>query len=165
MNKDTNIIAIAQACEDPKKGLRQTLQAINFTGTEAQATDGFILAITPYEVEKKGLLACEYFKTFKPNSELINFDARQVVSFNGIIKPIKELTDEFPKVEQVRKRSGDNNYLRVGLGRSVLEKILAVMKKNDDDFIELQFDKELNKPVFGKLKDIELTIMPYRLND
>ncbi len=165
MNNDTALIALAHACEDPKKGFRPTLQAINFTGSHAHATDGFMLASLEYELVKPGILKSEFIKSFKPKTEVLALEERKVISLNGVTKTIGELTETFPSVSRVQKHKGDNTHLRIGLSIEVLSKIVTIMKKNNDSHILLEFDSDNMKPIYGELKNgLELTIMPYRVN-
>ena len=172
MTNTQKLLAISQISN--QKDIRDSFKVIHFTGTHAITTDGFMLAKTPCEIQpSEGMkakdLIAEPYQKMKPydgvnnDGAIIQTGANKVVM--GTINPqeIKDLT--YPSIEHIERKQGDNTHLRIGLGLGVLEKIVKMMKKSGKDVIELEFSEESKKPIYGKLGDIDLTIMPCVLHD
>ena len=150
--------AIAQLIK--KNAYRPAMQVINFIGTEAVATDGYILARTPLESEPMKLAGLSIAKMKK--GDILSLEEKKIVN-TATITTINQLEIEYPRYEQVIPH--DNNHLVLGLSLEVLESVVKIMKKNQDNHIKLSFSDNNLQPIKGELKDIELAIMPYRIND
>ena len=170
MNTRDILRALAVVAGSKENQFRLSMTKIRLDGKEACTTDGFILAVAPVETSRPGLIDTRAINEAK-GLDIIDLDTREVKRSkwtNGPREPIKiEDADpelKYPEIEKVRRARGQNKHLRVGLGIAVLENIVKMLKKSDQSMIALEFTEDPMAPVFGTIGEIELTIMPYRIN-
>lgn len=150
-------------------GNRPALQYLKLTETEAQATDGYILASCPITTNRPGFInPVQIKKALKLDS--VDLDNRLVIPSRwqqnaGQTITIEEAPEEinYPPVDKVRKHKGDNRHLRVGLSLQVLESLVKMMKKSDTSTMALEFSENPHSSIYGEMGEIELTIMPARV--
>jgi len=159
MTETKNIQAVAMIAD--KDDYRPALQSVYFTGSEAVATDGFILARTKSDIPEHKRDAAPYQKIRKGQQVDIS---GSIVDVSGVFEP-KTIDVDYPRYQSVIPEEGKNNHLRIGLGVAVLEKLVKSMKKTDAQYVELQFSADNLKPIIGKCGDVEYIIMPMRINN
>lgn len=158
-NITKNIQAVAMIADSDD--YRPALQSVYFTGQEAVATDGFILARTKSDIPEHKRDAVPYQKIRKGQQVDIS---GSIVDVSGVFEP-KIIEVDYPSYQRVIPQEGQNNHLRIGFGVAVLEKLVKSMKKTGALHIELRFSAQKLKPIIGTCGDVEYTIMPYRLED
>lgn len=165
MTETKNIQAVAMIADHDDH--RPAFQSIYFTGSEAVATDGFILARTKSDIPEQKRDALPYQKINGYSS--VNADGsitlKSKLSDNESRLEPKIIDVEYPQYQRVIPQEGQNNHLRIGLGVAVLEKLVKSMKKTDAQYVELQFSADNLKPIIGKCGDVEYIIMPMRINN
>lgn len=163
MTNTQNIQAVAMIAD--KDGYRPALQSVYFTGKEAVATDGFILARTPSDIPEQKRDA-EPYKNMKGYSSVNNDGSitvkNKLSDLESTLVPTKIHAD-YPKYESIIPTN--NNHLSIGLGVEVLEKLVKSMKKTKESYIKLSFSDDNMKPIIGKCGDVEYIIMPYKLHE
>lgn len=165
-----NIKSVALVAD--KKNFRPALKCINFTGTKAVATDGFILAITDCEVPEQKR-DCEAYQKIKKNhlvmdnGDIAEFEKLPLESdLKNTLKPT-EIDCDYPPFEKVIPEEGKNNHLKIGFSVSVLEKLLKSLKANETKIFEMQFSNDPKKPVIAYSSDraVKYVIMPALINN
>lgn len=160
-----NIKAVALIAD--KKAIQPALQVVYFTGEQAVATDGFILALTDSNIPEQKRFAAPY-------QEMKGYSS---VNDDGSISIKNKLTDnpsklepgvsdcDYPRFEQFNPIEEDNQHLKIGLSVSVLEKLIKSLKAADASIIEVSFNKDPLKPilVYPINKKIKYVVMPARL--
>ena len=160
-----NIQAVAMIAD--KDDYRPALQSLYFTGGEAVATDGFILARTPCDISNQKRDAAPY-QVIRGYSS-INQDGSITIQNKMKDMPCtlepEKIDAQYPRYEQILVANGQNKHLRIGLGVKVLEKLVKSLKKTNSDYIELQFTDDAMKPIYGIAGEVEYVIMPYKLSE
>jgi len=162
IKKTMNIKALAQIGDSSD---RRSFQVLRLTPEKVISTDGYILGW----IENNGTLhndSTNFSST--PFAKMSPKDAvtpsGEILTSSGTITP--NVSDEtFPDVDQIFNQLPNNTHLTVGLGLSVLESIVKVMKTSKTQTIALSFSDDPVKPIKAVLRetDINLVVMPWRL--
>lgn len=160
MNETKNIKAVSLIAD--KKDYRKPFTCVNFTGKQAVATDGFIIAITDCDTlpEKR---YCEPYQKMKKNDLFLG---NLIKNNSSVIEP-KFVECEYPSFEGVIPKDNDNDHLRIGLSVSVVEKLIKSIKASGTNIFEINFSSDPVKPiiVYSKNKEVKYVLMPAKLND
>ncbi len=157
----TNLIqsvAIAAKTKDP---FHPGMTNVQFTGTEVVGVDGYMLAVAPFQSEFIGLLPGEPLRKMKKD-DVLDLET-QTIKSGASTTALTAQAGDFPPITSVRRVQGQNTHLKVGMSIYTLEKIVAMLKKSDTTYMNLEFSDDPMKPIFGKIGNIELTIMPSKL--
>lgn len=146
---------------------RPAFQSIYFTGSEAVATDGFILARTKSDIpeQKRDAVPYQSIRGYSTVNQDGSITIKNKLSEMASTLEPEKIEVDYPRYSQVIPPEGQNNYLRLGLGIRVLEKLIKSLKKTNQDYIELQFSNDPMKPILGKCGEVEYIIMPFKLRD
>lgn len=154
-----NIKAVALIAD--KKELRKPMTCVNFTGKQAVATDGFIMAITDCETEIAEKRYCEPYQKMKKNDMFL---ANLISTDNTVIEP-KIIDCEYPDYEKVIPAEGANEHLKIGLSVSILKKLVKSMEATGTQIFEMQFSDDPLKAIvaYSNQREVKYIIMPAKI--
>lgn len=153
------------ACLTSKDYSRTRLQGINIKDGVAYATDGYILGYAPVKDMPDCNIPASIFKGFKDGKDILEVTPEKTRVLNmasGSVREENNITDNFPEVSRVINKDLEGHH--VGLGLDVLTKIVELMKKSGNKTIELILPEDNLKSINGKVGEIDLVIMPVRIN-
>lgn len=163
---DSNLIGVARiaSTDECRPALGGVLFVEEDGATKAIACDGYVLAMVQTDVKLTGLIPA---KAFMPRTTSIEEKNKQVVAqrYNEPFQRVFDKLDAegFPKYKSIMEPK--ERVQRIGLSRSVLESVIAMMKSSGQSIIEMDIPKEAVNPIKAKVGSIDMVIMPVRLRE